>query len=74
MSRSGRGLNGAPSLCSGSLVGEEKSKGVATGTSDQMHRGSRLILPHPEHAPVVSTLDPTHHRATKALASIASAK
>jgi hypothetical protein len=50
MSRSGRGLNGAPSLCSGSLVGEEKSKGVATGTSDQMHRGRRLALPHPVHA------------------------
>jgi hypothetical protein len=33
-----------------------------------------LVLAHLEDAPVASTFDPTHHRAAKALASVASAK
>jgi len=34
----------------------------------------RFILPTWKTPPVVSTLAPTHHRATKALARVASAK
>ena len=33
-----------------------------------------LVLPHFEHASAVSTFAPMHHRATNALASVASAK